>query len=84
MAHYRVVNYGEREIEWDGGEEELFDTWDDGECTCGHDIMEHDEPGIDDGGDFSGPWKCAVKGCKCKDYAATECPVAFKRMAENA
>ncbi len=62
-------------------EERLFDEWDDGECVCGHDIMEHDEPGIDDDRDIAGPWKCMVDGCPCKDFYVVSCPVELTEPA---
>jgi hypothetical protein len=51
-------------------ERDLFDRWDDGECVCGHDIMEHLEEDI---------WPCTVEGCKCKDFKPIPCPVSFTR-----
>ena len=64
-------------------EERLFDEWDDGECVCGHDIMDHDEPGDEDEDerDPLGPWKCTVDGCKCNDFETVPCPVEITEPA---
>jgi len=75
MATYRYMDEDriEYEVNMTSEEEELFDRYDDGECQCGHDIMDHNET--------AGNSPCNVAGCSCRDFEACPCPVTFTEAA---